>query len=76
MKIYTLVLAVLFVTGCSAVASAEFKNLDTDKDNYISLEEAKSNELLGSKFTALDVDKDNVLSATEFEIYENNIDKT
>lgn len=48
------------------------EKLDTDKDGFISIEEAAEDASLSAMFTALDINKDGLLSATELEKIEDN----
>jgi hypothetical protein len=58
-------------TGSSAAAGREeagplFKALDSNKDDYVSRDEAKRSAELTARFSELDTDRDGRLAASEF----------
>ena len=75
MKIKQLVIIGGFAASFAAasVASAEgsgFAALDADGDNYISMEEADSNDMLKNSWDAVDKNKDGKLEKAEFSAFE------
>ena len=53
--------------GAPRSASAAFKELDANKDGYISREEAKKLNAVSKRFTELDLNRDGKLSQTELD---------
>jgi hypothetical protein len=49
----------------AGAASSSFKALDSNKDGFISRDEAKSSDALNKRFSQLDLDRDGKLSQTE-----------
>ena len=70
MKMHLSVFAILTAISFSSLAAVTFIDLDTDKDGFISVEEASTDEPLSNVFKGLDVDEDGMLSSVEFEDYE------
>jgi hypothetical protein len=73
-KHFASALALMFATGGSAYAGEHgkemsFKDMDTDKDGYISNEEAQENKLLSQHMRMMDKDKNGQLSMNEFEAF-------
>ena len=52
-------------SGASGPVSATFRQLDADKDGYISLDEAKKSAAISKRFKELDMDRDGKLSEAE-----------
>jgi Ca2+-binding EF-hand superfamily protein len=73
-KLVSLFIAALFAGGAMAAgdkaegekAKQGFTQLDADKDNFISAEEAKIDPTLNRVFNELDRDRDGQLSAAEY----------
>jgi hypothetical protein len=51
------------------IINAEFKKLDADKNEKLSLKEAAKDELLVKQFNEVDINHDSVLSADEYAYY-------
>ncbi len=67
----TLALASALLMSMATLASASsalpsFEQLDLDKDGYISMQEAQSNEEVTEKFAAADANKDEMLDQAEY----------
>lgn len=70
------VLAVAILSGAAVqplIAESDtdnFKKLDTDRDNYISEEEARGNAALRDRWSEVDENQDGRVDTTEFSAFE------
>lgn len=62
-------LAGVTLSTARAADTPTFESLDTDKDGYVSLDEASINDRLFTAFKDLDKDQDGRLSKQEFAQY-------
>ena len=53
----------------TASVNTQFEQLDSDKDNLLSLEEAKANKIIHDAFTKIDTNSDTTISKNEFTNY-------
>ena len=69
MKTFNTLFAIATLTASSAAFADEgisFSDLDTDKNGFISVQEASVSPALAEKFNELDTDHDGQLSEAEF----------
>jgi len=73
-KSFLVVTAVIFPLGVFAgdksTTETTFKSLDTDKDGYISKQEAEANKNLVTNFKKIDADTDGKLEMSEISAFE------
>ena len=65
----TLLLAIPATSAFSVSLPTPFKSLDTDKDGYVSLTEAKVDKKLQAAFINIDKDYDSKISDKEYKAY-------
>ena len=53
----------------TASVNTQFEQLDSDKDNFLSLEEAKVSKIIHDTFTKIDTNSDTTISKGEFTNY-------
>ena len=76
MNVYFSVLASVVAITSPSLASVAFSDFDLDKDNLISLEEARINESFRTAFAVLDINEDGMINALEFKGYEHEYNKS
>lgn len=71
MKRKSLLLAIALLPAAAlAEYAATFEDIDSDRNGYISAEEAKAREALAADFALVDADKDGKVNIDEFVAFE------